>query len=75
MCEKYNSINSMDFELLSQTMKEILGSVGENVFINQRFNCDNGKNVHIGNDSLSNFNLTILDIAPCLYRKSCNDRA
>ena len=64
MCEKYNSINPMDFELLSQTMKEMLGSVGEGVFINQRFNCDNGKNIHIGNDFLSNYNLTILDIAP-----------
>ena len=28
MCEKYNSINPMDFELLSKTMNEILGSVG-----------------------------------------------
>ena len=29
-----------------------------------RFNCDNGKNIHVGDDFLTNYNVTILDIAP-----------
>ena len=29
-----------------------------------RFNCDNGKNIHVGDDFLTNYNVTILEIAP-----------
>ena len=32
--------------------------------VQANFNCDNGKNIHVGEDFLSNDNLTILDIAP-----------
>lgn len=43
-------------------MSEILGSVGEKVWIAKRFCFDYGKNIHIGNNFTGNFNLTILDI-------------
>lgn len=45
-------------------IKEILGSHGKNVSVQATFNCDNGKNIHVGENFLSNYNLTILDIAP-----------
>lgn len=64
LCEEYNSIAPDNFDLMTIKIKEILGSAGDEVYINQKFICDNGKNIHIGNDFLSNFNLTILDIAP-----------
>ena len=40
----------------------MLGSVGERVWIAKNFNCDRGKNIHIGNYFTGNHNLTILDI-------------
>ena len=40
----------------------MLGSVGERVWIAKTFNCDCGKNIHIGSDFTGNHNLTILDI-------------
>lgn len=40
----------------------MLGSVGENVWIAKTFNCDNGKNIFIGDNFTANFNVTILDV-------------
>lgn len=61
-CETYNSIDSLDKEKRYNFLKSMLGSVGEDVYIEKRFNCDNGKNIHIGSHFLANYNLTILDI-------------
>lgn len=62
LCEKYNSIATTDLEKLSTTIREILGSAGKEIVINQSFHCDCGKNIHIGDNFFSNYNLTILDI-------------
>ena len=58
----YNSINDADREKQYEVLSEILGSVGENVWIAKRFSFDNGKNIFIGNNFMGNFNLTILDV-------------
>lgn len=34
------------------------------MYIQPNFNCDYGKNIHVGEDFLTNYNVTILDIAP-----------
>lgn len=43
-------------------LKENLGSMGNGVWIAKTFNCDNGKNIHIGNNFTGNYNITMLDI-------------
>lgn len=63
-CARYNAIDPLDFSAQLACIKEILGSTKEKVYINQGFQCDNGKNIHVGIDFLTNFNVTILDIAP-----------
>ena len=62
-CKKYNSLNPLDIDAHYELLKDILGSVGEEIYIEKRFNFDNGKNIHIGSHFLANYNLTILDIA------------
>ena len=47
-----------------ETIKELFGSVGEDPTVLPIFNCDNGKNIHVGKNFLANYNVTILDIAP-----------
>ena len=42
-------------------LRENLGSIGEKVWIAKTFNCDNGKNIHIGNNFTGNYNITMLD--------------
>ena len=61
-CGKYNALDPLDFAAQYEMLKSNLGSVGEKVWIAKIFNCDNGKNIHIGNNFTGNYNLTILDI-------------
>ncbi|WP_338208765.1 sugar O-acetyltransferase [Lactiplantibacillus paraxiangfangensis] len=64
LCQEFNTIAPSDPEAQSQKIKEILGSCGQNVSVQANFNCDNGRNIHVGDNFLSNYNLTVLDIAP-----------
>ena len=61
-CDKYNSIDPNDYTARRKQLEEMLGSIGENVVIEKRFSCDNGKNIFIGSDFVGNYNLTILDV-------------
>lgn len=61
-CSIYNSIDDEDRQGQYDFLCEMLGSVGENVWIGKTFSCDNGKNIFIGDNFTGNFNLTILDV-------------
>ena len=61
-CELYNAIDGEDYDAQYNHLKQMLGAVGERVWIAKTFGCDCGKNIFIGNDFTGNFNLTILDI-------------
>lgn len=61
-CKIYNAIDDEDYEALAEQLKKMLGAKGEKVWIAKNFNCDNGKNIFIGNNFTGNYNLTILDI-------------
>ena len=61
-CERFNVIDGTDYAAQYKQLKRMLGSVGERVWIAKTFNCDCGKNIHIGSDFTGNHNLTILDI-------------
>lgn len=61
-CKEYNAIDDTDYESQYAYLKRMLGSVGEKVWIAKTFNCDNGKNIHIGRNFTGNYNLTIRDI-------------
>ena len=62
--EKLNSISVLDNEAREEAIRELFGSVGEDPTVLPVFNCDNGKNIHVGKQFLANYNVTILDIAP-----------
>ena len=61
-CQKLNSIDVTDYEKILAAIKELFGSVGENPVVLPVFNCDNGQNIHVGDNFLANYNVTILDI-------------
>ena len=42
----------------------LFGSAGENATVLPVFNCDCGRNIHVGKNFLANYNVTILDVAP-----------
>lgn len=61
-CKKYNTIDDTDYVAQYAQLKAMFGAVGKKVWIAKNFNCDNGKNIFIGNNFTGNYNLTILDI-------------
>lgn len=64
LCQEFNAIDATDPDAQTAKIREIVGSCGDRVSVQANFNCDYGKNIHLGEDFLSNYNLTILDIAP-----------
>lgn len=61
--KKFNDHNPLDASGLEIMLRQILGSSGNGLHINQPFRCDYGCNIHVGDGFFANFNLTILDEA------------
>lgn len=59
----YNNANPADTDTLTRMLRELLGSCGDNVNINQPFRCDYGCNIRVGENFFANFNFTVLDEA------------
>ncbi|KRK33132.1 sugar O-acetyltransferase [Loigolactobacillus bifermentans] len=64
LCQEFNAIPATQPAQQVAKAREILGSAGVALSMQSTFNCDNGQNIHVGDHFLSNYNLTILDIAP-----------
>lgn len=62
-CQFLNSLDIMETKLRQQAIRDLFGAAGENTNIFPDFNCDNGKNIHVGKQFLMNYNGTILDLA------------
>lgn len=58
----YNLLRPDEGEKMDVLIKDILGKTGENIFIEQPFHCDYGKNIEVGNNFFANYNCTILDV-------------
>ncbi|UQZ88457.1 acetyltransferase [Deltaproteobacteria bacterium Smac51] len=71
LCTEFNNHDPADFEGQEALIKRLFGSTGRHVYIQPRFNCDNGQNIHVGEDFLTNYNVTILDVAPVRIGDYC----
>ena len=60
ICQMYNQLDEWD-EDRPILIKELLGSMGENVKFQGPLQFNYGCNTHIGNNFFANFNLTVLD--------------
>ena len=61
-CQKLNAIPVTDGAAKEAAIRELFGSVGENPAVLPSFICDNGRNIHVGDNFLANYNVTILDV-------------
>jgi len=59
---EYNLLRPDETEKMNKFIKDILGKTDDNVFIEQPFHCDYGKNIEVGNNFFANYNCTILDV-------------
>lgn len=60
-CHEFNSLRPSMIERRRAIVEELLGSIGENFVLHSPFRCDFGFNIHIGDNFVGNFNLSILD--------------
>ena len=62
--ERYNAIDPLDFPAHGRWVAEgLCGPAGVGASVQQGFNCDNGRNIHVGDHLIINYGCTILDVA------------
>ncbi|MCI9285214.1 MAG: sugar O-acetyltransferase [Muribaculaceae bacterium] len=64
LCHEINMLKPSQGAQRQKLFRELLGSTGDTFIINSPFRCDFGFNIHIGENFIGNFNLSILDEAP-----------
>ena len=62
-CYAYNRSDPMEADPPSAILKDLLGSLGEDVFVETPFRCAYGVNTHIGDQAFLNTGCVILDCA------------
>lgn len=63
LCQELEKIPFRDSEKREEIIRRMFGSCGRNVSIKPGFYCDMGINIHVGDNFLTNYNVTILDMA------------
>ena len=61
LCYEYNHLRPSQMEERKKIIKELIGTIHGDFFIEQPFTCDYGYNIEIGENFYSNHNLIILD--------------
>jgi acetyltransferase-like isoleucine patch superfamily enzyme len=59
---KYNHLSPKKYYKRTKLLKDIFGSCGEQITVEEPFHCDYGKNIYIGENFFANYNLIILDV-------------
>ena len=63
LCERYNSSSCEEPELREKLLHEILGTCGEDAYMEPDIRFDYGCNTHTGRNFYANYNCVILDVA------------
>lgn len=61
---RYNQLNPTDWEGRTTLLKELLGHLGEDSWIEPSFRCDYGTQISIGDCFFANYDCVFLDVAP-----------
>ena len=60
----FNQTTEDEPERRAACLKELLGSTGENIWIEPTFHCDYGRNIFVGENFGANYDCIILDVCP-----------
>lgn len=66
----FNNTLEDEVEKRTSILKELLGSVEKNIYIEPSFKCDYGYNIHVGDNFFANFDCVILDVCPVRFGKN-----
>ncbi|WP_088036468.1 maltose acetyltransferase domain-containing protein [Evansella clarkii] len=67
----YNQTLETEGDKRTEWLKELLGSTGENLFIEPAIRFDYGYNTHVGENFYANFDCTILDVCEVRFGDNC----
>ncbi|WP_117169601.1 sugar O-acetyltransferase [Paraliobacillus sediminis] len=67
----YNQTEENEEERRSKLLKELLGSTGENIYMEPNIRFDYGYNTHVGKNFYANFDCTILDVCEVRFGDNC----
>jgi maltose O-acetyltransferase len=67
----YNQTLESEGEKRTKLLKELLGSTGENVYMEPNIRFDYGYNTHVGENFYTNFDCTILDVCEVRFGDNC----
>lgn len=56
MAQEFNTIPETESDKQEAKARKILGSAGKNLVIHGDWKFDNGKNIHVGDNFLTNYN-------------------
>lgn len=71
LVQQFNALPYADFEKKYDVIKELFGTVGDNVSVEHNFHCDLGFNIHVGDNFYAGYNCTILDMAEVRIGDNC----
>jgi maltose O-acetyltransferase len=71
LTRQFNDSLETEGDLRKGLLKKLLGSIGEKVYIEPRFQCDYGYNIHVGENFYANFDCCMLDGAEIRIGKNC----
>ncbi|MDY2829576.1 MAG: sugar O-acetyltransferase [Sodaliphilus sp.] len=63
LCQQYNALPITAAKERDTLLRQLFGSAGKDLSIKPGFQCDMGINIHVGDGFLTNYNVTILDMA------------
>ncbi|NPC94075.1 acetyltransferase [Bacillus sp. WMMC1349] len=67
----FNESLEIDDNIRTELLKDLLGSTGENIYIEQTFRCDYGYNIHVGENFFANFDCIFLDVCEIRIGDNC----
>lgn len=71
LIRQYNESLDDEFEKRVSLLKQILGSTGENLYMEPTIRFDYGYNTHVGENFFANFDCTILDVCKVKIGDNC----
>ena len=67
----YNETIETEQEKRTEILRELFGSVGNNIYIEPTFRCDYGYNIHVGENFYANFDCVMLDVCEIRIGENC----
>lgn len=71
LCRQFNALPEEHLEERRSVLMKLLGASHPDTFIESKFSCDYGYNIHLGENFYANFDLIILDVCTVTIGKNC----